>query len=217
MIKQFDVGEKISPTFMIKEAIRFQNITEETLQDLKNKVNTISDTEKSAAENKEVAIELLLATLTDELLKEFIKYPGWKIDYITKNKPLYTKYKDKWDSWYEKNKEILNKREIYAKLEWQVGVIKEEDSIFSYFIQVRQSGIRVRKANYFPTLVAISQIPIYGREKRYITPRECLRLQSFPDDFKIHPEDRVTYKQAGNSVNVENVRNVIESTLSLYR
>ena len=149
---------------------------------------------------------------TDE---EFDNLPKWKRDYITKNKPLYNKYKDKWDKWYTKNKDILTKREIYGKLEWQVGKIKPNDSIFNYFIQIRQSGIRVKKAKYFPTLVAISQIPIYGKEKRYITPKECLRLQSFPDNFKLL-DDRKSYKQLGNSVNVENVRNIIESTLSHY-
>ena len=88
--------------------------------------------------------------------------------------------------------------------------------MFNYFIQFRQSGIRVKKAQYFPTLVAISQIPIYGKEKRYITPKECLRLQSFPDDFILLPEDKHSYKQLGNSVNVNNVNNVIESTLKFY-
>ena len=48
---------------------------------------------------------------------------------------------------------------------------------------------------YFPTLVAISQIPIYGKEKRYITPRECARLQSFPEDFQLASEDKDSYKQ----------------------
>jgi len=148
--------------------------------------------------------------------EEFKALATWRQDYITKNKPLYKKYKDQWDTWYEKHKVILSKREIYAKLEWQVGKIKENDSIFNYFIQFRQSGIRVKKAQYFPTLVAISQIPIYGKEKRYITPKECLRLQSFPDDFKLLDEDRHAYKQLGNSVNVSNVSNVIESTLKLY-
>ena len=52
---------------------------------------------------------------------EFSALANWRQEYITKNKPLYTKYKDKWDAWCEKHKEILNKREIYAKLEWQVG------------------------------------------------------------------------------------------------
>ena len=81
---------------------------------------------------------------------------------------------------------------------------------------MRQSGIRVKKAEYFPTLVAISQIPIYGKEKRYITPKECLRLQSFPDNFQLLEEDKHSYKQLGNCVNVNNVTNVIESTLKMY-
>jgi DNA (cytosine-5)-methyltransferase 1 len=147
---------------------------------------------------------------------EFKNLATWRQDYITKNKPLYAKYKDTWDAWYERHKEVLTRREIFGKLEWQVGKIKPNDSIFNYFIQVRQSGIRVRKAEYFPTLVAISQIPIYGKEKRYITPKECLRLQSFPEDFKLLPEDRHSYKQLGNCVNVNNVSNVIESTLKMY-
>ena len=148
--------------------------------------------------------------------EDFDNYAQWRKDYITKNKPLINKYKGKWDAWYEKHKDILKKREIYGKLEWQVGKIKSNDSIFNYFIQIRQSGIRVKKAKYFPTLVAISQIPIYGKEKRYITPRECARLQSFPEDFIISEEDKDAYKQFGNAVNVENVRTVIKSTFNHY-
>ena len=150
---------------------------------------------------------------TDE---EFEGLADWRKDYMTKNKPLIEKYKPQFDAWYNKHRELLNKREIYGKLEWQVGVVKENDSIFNYFSQIRQSGIRVKKAQYFPTLVAISQIPIYGKEKRYITPRECARLQSFPDSYIIHNDDKKSYKQFGNSVNVNNVLNVIKSTLYHY-
>ena len=147
---------------------------------------------------------------------EFKKFATWRQDYITKNKPLLQKYKTEFDEWHLKHKELLKKREIYAKLEWQTGVLKKNDSIYNHFIQIRQSGIRVKKAKYFPTLVAISQIPIYGKEKRYITPRECARLQSFPDTFKLHNEDSKSYKQLGNSVNVDNVKTIIDATLSHY-
>ena len=150
---------------------------------------------------------------TDE---EFSNLKAWRQDYITKNKPLYQKYKPQWDAWCKKHEKILKRREIYAKLEWQVGKIKENDSIFDYFIQLRQSGIRVKKSKYFPTLVAMTQTPIYGKEKRHITPRECARLQSFPDSFIMHEDDKQCYKQFGNSVNVENVYNVILSTLQEY-
>ena len=86
---------------------------------------------------------------------------------MIKNRRILEKYKDFIGPWYTKHKELLSKREIYGKLEWQVGKVKENDSIFNYFMQIRQSGIRVRKENYFPTLVAISQIPIYGRAVSY--------------------------------------------------
>jgi len=148
--------------------------------------------------------------------EEFDNFPDWKKEYMTKNKPLLEKYKTEFSEWYNKHDEILQKREIYGKLEWQTGPIKHQDSIFNHFIQIRQSGIRVKKGQYFPTLVAISQIPIYGKEKRYITPRECARLQSFPDTFKLSKDDKKSYKQLGNSVNVDNVYTVITSTLNNY-
>lgn len=150
---------------------------------------------------------------TDE---EFENFPKWKKDYITKNKPLIKKYKKEFDLWYNKHSELLQRKEIYGKLEWQTGVIGENDSIFNHFIQIRQSGIRVKKCKYFPTLVAISQIPIYGIQRRYITPRECARLQSFPETFKLLNDDKKSYKQLGNSVNVDNVYTVIKSTFLNY-
>ena len=148
--------------------------------------------------------------------EDIAMFPEWKQDYIKKNENLIQKYKKEFDSWYDTYKSLLQKREIYGKLEWQVGLVKEKESIFNHFIQMRQSGIRVKKAQYFPTLVAIAQIPIYGRERRYITPRECARLQCFPDSFKIHPNDKCSYKQFGNSVNVLNVKTVVETAMKYY-
>ena len=49
---------------------------------------------------------------------------------------------------------------------------------------------------------------------RHITPRECARLQGFPDSFLFHPEDTHAYRQFGNSVSVPVVRAVI---LDLFR
>ena len=39
-----------------------------------------------------------------------------------------------------------------------------------------------------------------GRNPRRVTPRECARLQGFPDSFKIPVSDTQAYKQFGNSV-----------------
>ena len=43
-------------------------------------------------------------------------------------------------------------------------------------------------------------IALEGSNPRRLTPRECARLQGFPDDFKIVVSDTQAYKQFGNSV-----------------
>ncbi|MCR5073111.1 MAG: DNA cytosine methyltransferase, partial [Clostridiales bacterium] len=39
-----------------------------------------------------------------------------------------------------------------------------------------------------------------GKNPRKLTPRECARLQGFPDTFKIVVSDTQAYRQFGNSV-----------------
>lgn len=45
---------------------------------------------------------------------------------------------------------------------------------------------------------------------RRITPRECARLQGFPDSFIVNPVDRCAYKQFGNSVSVPVIEAVLD-------
>jgi DNA (cytosine-5)-methyltransferase 1 len=51
-----------------------------------------------------------------------------------------------------------------------------------------------------------------GRLRR-ITPRECARLQGFPDSFVLHPKDDRAYHQFGNSVSVPVVCHVLKHLL----
>lgn len=51
--------------------------------------------------------------------------------------------------------------------------------------------------------------------ERRLTPREMLRLQGFPDSFKIVVPDGQTRKQAGNAVPVNLVKAVLESFLPI--
>ena len=48
-----------------------------------------------------------------------------------------------------------------------------------------------------------------GVKIRKLTPRECLRLQGFPDSFKIVVSDTQAYKQAGNAMSVNVVEMII--------
>lgn len=51
--------------------------------------------------------------------------------------------------------------------------------------------------------------------ERRLTPREMLRLQGFPDSFKMVVSDTQTRKQAGNAIPVDMVEKVIEKFLPL--
>jgi DNA (cytosine-5)-methyltransferase 1 len=140
----------------------------------------------------------------------------WKKTYIRKNKAIYEAHKDAWDSWMTKHNTLLSKKAVYRKLDWQAGVMKQDDTVLKgHFIQLRQSGIRIKNATTFPTLVAIVQTSIVGDKGRYLTPRECARLQSFPDSHQLHQSDKVAYKQLGNSVNVNVVEFVARHVLQV--
>ena len=134
---------------------------------------------------------------------DYSSFPEWKQEYVRKNRALYLEHKDFIDNWMKKYK-IKDFKLRDRKFEWQAG--NEYNSVWETSIQFRQSGIRCKKTDFFPALVAMVQIPIVGKYKRRITPRECARLQSFPEDFIINQKDSYAYKQFGNSLNVELVK-----------
>ena len=62
-------------------------------------------------------------------------------------------------------------------------------------------------------------IPQKGKIPRRLTPRECARLQGFPDDFQITVSDTQAYKQFGNSVTVPLIqavgKNLVKQIIAL--
>lgn len=132
-------------------------------------------------------------------------YPSWKRNFILKNNELYLNNRKYIDSWLKKAKQNPLFFGAKAKLEWQAGQMQNPD-IWKQIFQFRPSGIRVKTNSYFPALVAIVQTSIVGSRRRFLTPRECARLQSFPDDFTPDTKQVQAYKQFGNAVNVECVK-----------
>ena len=51
---------------------------------------------------------------------------------------------------------------------------------------------------------------------RKLTPRECLRLMGFSDNFKIVVSDTAMYQQAGNSIVVDVLIHIMEEVLKSY-
>lgn len=137
--------------------------------------------------------------------------PQWKQDFIIKNIELYETNKTFINSWEKKFNNLEALQPTHRKFEWQMGT--EYTSIYQGIIQFRPSGIRVKKPDFFPALVAMVHIPIIGKYLRRLTPRECARLQSFPDTFQLSSNDKQAYKQLGNSLNVTVAKYVFENTI----
>lgn len=55
-----------------------------------------------------------------------------------------------------------------------------------------------------------------GKNPRKLTPRECARLQGFPDEFIIPVSDTQAYRQFGNSVTVPVVRSVAKLMMEVF-
>lgn len=147
-----------------------------------------------------------LCSLEDNhLVKDWENLPKWEKNFIIKNNELWKDNKDFIAYWLPKAQKNKNFFGAKAKLEWQAGKT-DKPNLWEHIMQIRPSGLRVKPGTYFPALVAITQTSIVGKKKRFLTPRECARLQSFPDTFQYDDKNAQAYKQFGNSINVDLVK-----------
>lgn len=143
----------------------------------------------------------LCAMEDNPMIGDWDNLPKWQQNFIKKNSVLWAQNKEfiaKWLPKAQKNPLFFGSK---AKLEWQAGESKKPN-LWEHIMQIRPSGLRVKPGTYFPALVAITQTSIVGKRKRFLTPRECARLQSFPDTFMYDVKNAQAYKQFGNSINV---------------
>ncbi len=137
-------------------------------------------------------------------------FPEWKVHFIQQNRALYEENKDWIDEWLPKLDRFPHSLQ---KLEWNCK--GEERNIWNYVLQVRASGLRVKRSTTAPSLIAMTttQVPIIGWEKRYMTPRECAALQSMDISKELPTSPARAYKALGNAVNVDLVRMIAERLL----
>lgn len=142
--------------------------------------------------------------------------PEWKQELVMKSRIMYENNFDFIDHWINKYN-MLARNLIHQKFEWNAGT--DCNSLRECIIQIRQSGVRAKRPNYFPSLVVMKNTPIIwdnsANHFRYITPKEAAKLQSFDQNYIFNEADTVTYRQLGNSVNVELVRMFAEELFRL--
>lgn len=146
----------------------------------------------------------------------YASMPDWKKIMVWKSRVMYNNNHEFIDEWAKKYK-MTERSLIHQKFEWNAS--RDCSSIKGGITQFRQSGVRVKNPDYFPSLVAMNNTPIIWDEKaqryRYLSPHEAAKLQSFKDDFIFNESDPVSYRQLGNSVNVKLVKMFAEALFKL--
>lgn len=134
--------------------------------------------------------------------------PAWKKVLEAKNIAFYHDNRRAIRAWLEANPQLRSFPASRQKLEWQAQDAPRD--LRACLLHLRPSGIRAKKLNYTPALVAMAQTPVLGPWARRMTPREAARLQGFPDWFDFGDQRAaLTYKQLGNAVNVGAVYHVL--------
>lgn len=136
------------------------------------------------------------------------KFRQWKIRYIQQNRDWWSKISPYFPVGWLDDLKIFPAS--LRKLEWNAK--GEERDIWKYVLQFRPSGLRVKRFNSSPALVAMTatQIPILGPKRRFLTRVEGLRLQGFPDEHRLSTSRERAFRALGNAVHTDVVRRIAE-------
>ena len=141
-------------------------------------------------------------------------FPPWKQQFIRQNRELYARHRYWIDKWLPK---LLEFPSSLQKLEWNCK--GEPRDISKHIVQFRASGVRIKRSSTAPALIAMTttQVPIIPSRGRYMTVRECSRLQGLGNLTYLPDAPTRAYRALGNAVNADLVRAIAASLLGQRR
>lgn len=151
------------------------------------------------------------------------EWPRWKILFLRQNREWAWTLIDTFRKtgrlaslkWYRRwLDELYAFPPSFQKLEWNCK--GEELDLWKHILQLRPSGLRVKRFQHVPALVALTttQIPIVpvhrdntpgpnGARGRFLTPSEAKKLQGLPWDWAVPSSRTRAFCALGNAVHAE--------------